>query len=37
MSLLNAFAGIAEAIEHDWGSVARPEQLPPEGKWSTWV
>jgi predicted phage terminase large subunit-like protein len=31
------FAGIADALESDWLSQARPEQLPPDGDWSTWV
>ena len=32
-----AFANIADAIEHDWQSIARPEQLPPEGDWAAWL
>ena len=35
--LHSAFAGIAEALETDWRSIARPEQLPPEGDWATWL
>jgi phage terminase large subunit-like protein len=35
--VLSPFANIAEAIEHDWASIARPEQLPPDGGWSTWI
>jgi phage terminase large subunit-like protein len=31
------FASIADALECDWRSVARPEQLPPDGDWSTWL
>ena len=31
----SAFAAIADAIETDWRSIARPEQLPPPGDWST--
>jgi len=28
----------AEALAYDWlGSIARPEQLPPAGKWRTWI
>jgi phage terminase large subunit-like protein len=34
---MSAFGSIADAIESDWRSVARTEQLPPEGDWSTWV
>jgi phage terminase large subunit-like protein len=32
-----AFASLADQLEHDWASIARPEQLPPDGKWSTWL
>ena len=35
--LHSAFAGIADAIEFDWPSIARSEQLPPPGDWSTWL
>ena len=31
------FARIADALETDWRSIARPEQLPPEGDWSTFL
>jgi phage terminase large subunit-like protein len=31
------FASIADALESDWRSFARPEQLPPPGDWSTWL
>src|SRR3974390_1683657 len=31
------FASIADALETDWQTVARPEQLPPPGDWSTWI
>jgi phage terminase large subunit-like protein len=34
---MSAFSSLADAIESDWASLARPEQLPPDGKWSTWV
>jgi phage terminase large subunit-like protein len=27
------FARIADALESDWRSIARPEQLPPDGDW----
>jgi phage terminase large subunit-like protein len=33
----SAFAAIADAIETDWPSIARPEQLPPPGDWSTFL
>ena len=35
--LRDAFARIADAIQSDWQSLARPEQLPPPGEWSTWL
>jgi phage terminase large subunit-like protein len=35
--LNEVFANIADALEHDWHSIARPEQLPPEGEWSNWL
>ena len=35
--MFNAFASIADALESDWQSMARPEQLPPDGNWTTWV
>jgi phage terminase large subunit-like protein len=31
------FASIADALESDWRALARPEQLPPPGDWSTWL
>jgi phage terminase large subunit-like protein len=31
------FASIADQIESDWRSIARPEQLPPPGDWSVWL
>jgi predicted phage terminase large subunit-like protein len=31
------FASIADALENDWRSIARPEQLPPTGDWSIWM
>jgi phage terminase large subunit-like protein len=31
------FASIADQIESDWRSIARPEQLPPPGDWSIWL
>jgi phage terminase large subunit-like protein len=34
---MSAFSSIADVLEYDWASKARPEQLPPEGNWSTWV
>src|SRR5271165_507945 len=37
-SMLNdAFARLADSIECDWRSIARPEQLPPPGDWATWL
>ena len=33
----HSFAGIADSIESDWRSIARPEQLPPPGDWTTWL
>src|ERR1700724_2339580 len=35
--LNDAWARIADTIECDWPSIARPEQLPPPGEWSTWL
>ena len=35
--LRSIFASLADAIESDWRSIARPEQLPPPGDWSTWL
>jgi phage terminase large subunit-like protein len=31
------FATIADALEADWRSIARPEQLPPPGEWTVWL
>jgi predicted phage terminase large subunit-like protein len=31
------FANLADALESDWQAIARPEQLPPPGDWSTWL
>jgi predicted phage terminase large subunit-like protein len=31
------FAALADVLEHDWRSIARPEQLAPDGDWSTWL
>jgi predicted phage terminase large subunit-like protein len=31
----SAFAAIAEALEYDWQSIARPEQVEPGGSWWT--
>jgi phage terminase large subunit-like protein len=31
------FARIADVLEYDWPSIARPEQLPPPGDWSTFL
>jgi phage terminase large subunit-like protein len=30
-------SALAESIEFDWPSQARPEQLPPPGDWRTWL
>lgn len=35
--LRSIFASFADAIESDWRSIARPEQMPPDGDWSTWL
>jgi phage terminase large subunit-like protein len=32
-----AFASLADQLEHDWPSIARPEQIAPSGSWSTWL
>ena len=37
MSLLNPFSKLADELEHDWRSLARPEQLAPEGDWAVWL
>jgi phage terminase large subunit-like protein len=34
---LNPFGRIRDNLSHDWKSQARKEQLPPPGKWSTWL
>ena len=34
---MTIFARIADTLEADWQSIARPEQLPPDGNWSTWI
>jgi phage terminase large subunit-like protein len=34
---MSTFSSIADALEHDWASKARPEQLPPPGNWTTWL
>src|SRR5271163_2238421 len=31
------FGSIADALESDWRSIARPEQLPPPGDWTVWL
>jgi len=31
------FSAIASALETDWFSQARPEQLPPAGDWAGWL
>src|SRR5271166_5287087 len=31
------FARLADILSTDWQSVARPEQMPPPGDWSTWL
>ena len=33
--MMSPFASIADALENDWRSIARPEQLPPAGDWWT--
>jgi phage terminase large subunit-like protein len=30
-------SALAESLEYDWPSQARPEQLPPPGIWRTWL
>ena len=27
----------ADALDHDWPSIARPAQLPPDGDWRIWL
>jgi phage terminase large subunit-like protein len=34
---VGAFGQLADALESDWASIARPEQLPPPGDWSIWL
>lgn len=31
------FGGLISALESDWSTKARPEQLPPPGDWSVWL
>jgi predicted phage terminase large subunit-like protein len=33
----NAFDALHEALRSDWRVLARPEQLPPEGRWTVWL
>jgi phage terminase large subunit-like protein len=35
--MLAPFGRIADAIEVDFHAIARPDQLPPPGAWSTWL
>ena len=35
--MTSPFSAIADALESDWRSMARPEQLPPPGDWSIWL
>ena len=34
---MTIFSNIADQLDHDWRSIARPEQLPPDGLWTIWV
>jgi phage terminase large subunit-like protein len=34
---MSAYAKIADALETDWASIARPEQLAPSGEWLLWL
>jgi phage terminase large subunit-like protein len=34
---LNPFGRIKDNLAHDWRSIARPEQLAPDGDWSKWL
>ena len=34
---MSIFGNILDQLENDWHSIARPEQLPPDGDWSTWL
>jgi phage terminase large subunit-like protein len=31
------YARLAEALQNDWLTMARSEQLPPPGDWSIWL
>ena len=33
----NIFGRLAEALESDWATLARPNQLPPAGGWRIWL
>ncbi len=35
--LVDALAALGDRLETDWQSIARPEQLPPDGDWATWL
>jgi phage terminase large subunit-like protein len=35
--LTDAFGAIADKLETDWPSLARKEQLAPQGSWSIWM
>jgi phage terminase large subunit-like protein len=35
--LTEAFGRLADQLETDWRSIARPSQLPPAGDWSIWL
>ena len=38
MSNSSVFASMADAIERDWRSIARPEQIMPDGDgWTVWA
>jgi phage terminase large subunit-like protein len=34
---MSAYGKIADALESDWASIARPEQMPPPGDWLIWL
>jgi phage terminase large subunit-like protein len=34
---VSAYSKIADALESDWASIARREQLPPPGDWLIWL
>lgn len=36
-SATKALGRLADALEMDWHSLARPSQLPPEGDWRIWL